>query len=137
MENIEASNRKALTISFLGAGVLVGIAFKVLLESAIAIVTGPVGKVLSLDLIRHGLPVAVGTVSFLYFQLNPGIREWGKDVIAELRKVVWPSREDTTRMAVIVCVMLVIAGIFLGLMDVVAGKAVEWLLNLNLFGRIG
>ena len=61
------------------------------------------------------------------------------EVVTELRKVVWPSREDTTRMTIVTCIMLIISGIALGALDMVSGKLIEWLVNLDIvrfFSRI-
>lgn len=39
------------------------------------------------------------------------------DIIAELRKVTWPSRRDTTRLTIMVIIVCVVAGAFLWLLD--------------------
>jgi len=39
------------------------------------------------------------------------------DVIGELRKVVWPSREDTIYMAVVVVIVTILFGAILGAID--------------------
>jgi preprotein translocase subunit SecE len=40
-----------------------------------------------------------------------------RDVIAELRKVTWPSRRDTTRLTIMVIIVCFAVGIFLGALD--------------------
>ena len=40
-----------------------------------------------------------------------------KEVIGELRKVVWPSRRDTLRLTAMVLVVALIVGAFLGALD--------------------
>lgn len=40
-----------------------------------------------------------------------------KEVKEELDKVVWPNREQTTRYTILVVIITLIAGIFLGGMD--------------------
>ena len=44
---------------------------------------------------------------------GPGLR----DIIAELRKVTWPTREETTRLGVAVIVVSVTIGLLLGGID--------------------
>ena len=39
------------------------------------------------------------------------------EVIGELRRVTWPTREETLRLSVMVVVVAVAMGIFLGLVD--------------------
>ncbi|TMB98690.1 MAG: preprotein translocase subunit SecE [Chloroflexi bacterium] len=47
------------------------------------------------------------------------------DIISELRKVVWPSREDTLHLAVVVCIVTIIFGAVLGLIDIGFGWLVD------------
>ncbi len=134
MENTAATNRKVATVAFMAAGVLVGIALKVLLDASAAIATGTLGRMLATDFVRHGVPVLAGLGVFVLLQVNAGVRTWGDEVVSELRKVVWPSREDTIRMTIVTCIMLILSGAALGLLDVFSGKLIEWLINKNLFG---
>ena len=134
MDSAIATNRKVATVSFMAAGLLMGITAKVLLDASAAIATGGFGRVLATDLVRHGVPVLVGFLVFAVLQANASVRAWGDEVVGELRKVVWPSQEDTIRMTLVTCIMLILSGAALGLLDVFSGKLIEWLLNKNLFG---
>ena len=136
MDNAVNANRKTATVGFMVGAILVGIAIKVLLESTIAIATGAVGRFVAMDIVRHGLPILAGLGFFIGLQARAGVREWGDEVVSELRKVVWPSRQDTVRMTLVVCVMLVFAGAALGLLDVMSGKVIEWLLSKNILGML-
>lgn len=40
-----------------------------------------------------------------------------RETIAELRKSVWPSREETTRLTLVVIALALAAGLFLGGLD--------------------
>lgn len=137
MENTAATNRKTATVAFLAAGILIGVAVKVLLDTSAAIATGAFGRVLASDFVHHGIPVLTAVLVFVALQANAGVRLWGDEVVSELRKVVWPSREDTVRMTLVTCVMLILSGAALGLIDVFSGKLIEWLLSKNIFGALG
>ncbi len=50
------------------------------------------------------------------------------DIISELRKVVWPSREDTFHLAVVVVIVTIIFGALLGAIDIGFG----WLIDRTL-----
>jgi preprotein translocase subunit SecE len=39
------------------------------------------------------------------------------DIIAELRKVTWPSRRDTVRLTIMVIIVCAAVGLFLGALD--------------------
>ncbi len=59
---------------------------------------------------------------------SPG--EFMRQVQAEVRKVVWPSRQETVTTAIFVGIMmLLLAFFFLGI-DTLFGSAVRWLLTL-------
>ncbi|MBF8267353.1 MAG: Protein translocase subunit SecE [Dehalococcoidia bacterium] len=45
-----------------------------------------------------------------------------RETIAELKKVVWPTREQATRLAVLVIVISLSVGVFLGLIDMAFGQ---------------
>ena len=40
------------------------------------------------------------------------------EVVSELRKVTWPTRSETTRLTMLVLVVSVAIGIFLGVIDI-------------------
>lgn len=42
---------------------------------------------------------------------------WFRDVISELRKVTWPTRQETTNLTLVVLVVSAALGLFLGGMD--------------------
>ena len=46
-----------------------------------------------------------------------GIGRFFGEVISELRKVNWPTRQEATRLTLLVLAISVVIGLFLGLMD--------------------
>lgn len=62
---------------------------------------------------------SVGTrLSFKFF----------REIISELKKVTWPSREETTNLTVIVLVVSVAVGIFLGAVDYIFTQLINVLI---------
>lgn len=51
--------------------------------------------------------------------------QWAIDIIAELRKVTWPTREDTWYLTVVVLVVSIAFGAFLGGVDVFFNWAID------------
>ncbi|MBI4286852.1 MAG: preprotein translocase subunit SecE [Chloroflexi bacterium] len=47
---------------------------------------------------------------------RPGL-SFFKDTIAELRKVVWPSRKEATRLTILVIIISSVVGLALGAVD--------------------
>jgi preprotein translocase subunit SecE len=50
---------------------------------------------------------------------------WALDIISELRKVIWPSREDVWHLTVVVVIVTVIIGAVLGGIDIAFGWIVD------------
>ena len=82
---------------------------------------------------RRPMPVAPGPRpsrqpphqrGFLAF-LRP---RWVEDIISELRKVSWPTRQDTTNLTMVVVVVSAIVGLALGGIDLLF----NWLINSTL-----
>ena len=61
-------------------------------------------------------------------KINPG--EFMRQVQAEARKVVWPTRQETTTTAIFVGIMMVLLALFFLGIDTLFGAVVQWLLSL-------
>lgn len=66
-----------------------------------------------------GLLIIAGLAVFVIYQTDLGKRTvaFFRDARTEVRKVVWPSRTETTQTTLTVFVIVVIVGIFLWLFD--------------------
>jgi preprotein translocase subunit SecE len=62
-----------------------------------------------------------GAAAAIALRTEPGRRLWqfGLDVRTEVRKVVWPTRQETLQTTLIVIAMVVIVGVLLWLFDLV------------------
>ena len=61
-------------------------------------------------------------------KINPG--EFVRQVQAEARKVVWPTRQETVTTAIFVAIMMVLLAVFFLGIDSLFGEIVKWLLSL-------
>lgn len=59
---------------------------------------------------------------------SPG--EFIRQVQAEMRKVVWPTRQETTTTAIFVAILMTMLAVFFLGIDSLFGAAVRWLLKL-------
>ena len=57
------------------------------------------------------------------------IREFVQEVLAEFRKVTWPSREELLNSTTIVIVVTVVLAFFLGAVDIGLARVVERILR--------
>ncbi|QDK38828.1 preprotein translocase subunit SecE [Bdellovibrio sp. NC01] len=125
---MEKTNAKVLTLSFAAAGALVGLTTSLLIK-AFAGAFGVVARAADSDLVRHGLPVALGFAVFAALQFNPRVRAWGDEVVNEIRKVVWPSRKDTTAMTIVCVVMVLISSVIISTFDLFSGFFINILMK--------
>lgn len=68
--------------------------------------------------------IAIG----LYDRLS-NIKTFLREVRAEFDRIIWPTRKETTAMAIAVLVLTIFFTIFLGLVDMVLGKLVSMVLS--------
>ena len=59
--------------------------------------------------------------------LGQSVVGFGREARAEVRKVVWPSRQETVQTTLMVIVAVIIIGIFLWLIDMMLVSAVQYL----------
>ncbi len=76
-----------------------------------------------------GMLVAFGVSVTIMLQTEAGRTAWAfvRDSRTEIRKVVWPTRKETIQSTLLVMVMVTIVGIFLWLLDMFLGWAVQLL----------
>jgi preprotein translocase subunit SecE len=61
-------------------------------------------------------------------KVNPG--EFVRQVQSEMRKVVWPTRQETVTTSIFVALMMVLLAVFFLGIDSLFGTVVRWLLSL-------
>ena len=94
-----------------------------LAAAAVMVVVGLVGFYYFADqslLMRViALLIIAGLAAYVVYQTELGKRtvDFFKDARTEVRKVVWPSRAETTQTTLTVFIIVIIVGIFLWLFD--------------------
>ena len=76
--------------------------------------------------------LAIGAVCLaIAYQTDLGKRAWifGQEAWNEVRKVVWPTRQETTQTTVIVFGMVAIVAVILWLLDWILGGAVKLMIR--------
>ncbi|NOX79532.1 MAG: preprotein translocase subunit SecE [Deltaproteobacteria bacterium] len=71
--------------------------------------------------------VAVVQKKFLFSPSS--VREFVREVEAEFKKIVWPTRKVTFGLTGFVIVLVIIIAIYLGSVDLLLGKLVSWVLK--------
>ncbi|RYH14493.1 MAG: preprotein translocase subunit SecE [Alphaproteobacteria bacterium] len=73
--------------------------------------------------------LAVGAFVFLATAKGAETREFLSEARFELRKVVWPTRQETTRTMWVVIAVVILMSLMLAGMDLVIQAAVKWVLG--------
>lgn len=126
---MDQTNKKVITVGFLAAGALTAYVVSVIIQLLQASISF-FARLAENDLFTHGLPVGVGILVFLFLQFNPKTVKWAEEVVTEIRKMVWRTMKDTTAVTIAVCIMVIISGILLGLLDYVSGKVINYFISL-------
>jgi preprotein translocase subunit SecE len=61
----------------------------------------------------------ISAAGIVFCLKNEAIAHWASEVVEELSKVVWPTREETGQATVVVVVTVIICSVFLGLFDAI------------------
>lgn len=85
----------------------------------------------SLLLRAIGMLVVLSIAGVIAAQTEKGRRVWGfvQDAQIEVRKVVWPTRQETTQTTMLVMLMVIIVALILWLLDIFLGWAIRLLLG--------
>ena len=125
---MDNTNQKIVTISFLSFSALIGFTISTLLR----VFSGAfpiVARAMESDFVRHGLPVATAVVLFFYLQFNGKVLAWADEVIAEIKKVVWPPLKDTRAMTFIVVFMVFVSSFIVFAFDLFSSFVLKQLMN--------
>jgi preprotein translocase subunit SecE len=117
------SEQKNLTKEASESNLVAGISIALILGSLIGyygLATQPM--MIRLGVLIGGIAIALGLVAVT--PTGKRFLAYAKDSVNEVKKVVWPSRKETTQMTLIVFAFVVVMAIFLWSAD----KIIEWLI---------
>ena len=88
---------------------------------------GESGKIVRLLALIGPIVVAIGLV--LVTAPGRNLLGMARETQLEVRKVVWPSRQETFRTTGIIIVIVIITALFLWILDLMLGGFTRWLLG--------
>ena len=125
---IKPENLKIVTVSFILISFLTAFVVKVLFE-ILSVAFGFFANYYSMDLFRHGIPIASGIAMFVIFQFHKPYQTLADEVVTEVRKVVWPNKKELYSMTTLVSIILLVSGLVLGVFDLIAGTSVKFFMD--------
>ena len=125
---IKSENLKIVTVSFILISFLAAFVARVIFET-LSVAFGFFANFYSMDLFRHGVPIASGLAMFLIFQLHQPYQKLADEVVTEVSKVVWPNKKELYSMTTLVCIILIFSGLVLGVFDLIAGTSIKFFMD--------
>ncbi|MEE0096111.1 MAG: preprotein translocase subunit SecE [Oscillospiraceae bacterium] len=58
------------------------------------------------------------------------ISKWFREMRAELKKVVWPTKKQVLQNTVVVLISVLVIGVFIWIFDAISNLIVQWLIGL-------
>jgi len=113
---MEALFGKVRLISFIVGGAIAYYVTNVAMGVAREL-SGSFARVAEPMVIRHGVPLGVGVLFFIWLISSSKVGAWANEVISEVSKVVWPSKNDTYAMTMVVTFLILLSGVILGIFD--------------------
>ncbi|MGB0638748.1 MAG: preprotein translocase subunit SecE [Myxococcota bacterium] len=111
-------NQRYILIGFLGTAAFLGFALRGLavpLLARLEIVDPQIGFISGTGL----LGLAIGVITFLVMNRHPVVYSFTDESITELRKVVWPGKDETIRSTTVVIVTTLFIALTLAMYDFV------------------
>jgi preprotein translocase subunit SecE len=112
--------RNAFSITLLAVAVVLGYTTKVAMDRVMTYMDIYV-RSMGLQVVISILPILVGVAAAYITYRIEKVRNYLLEVIAEVKKVVWPNKKETWGATVVVIIAVIISGIVLGLFDWLSG----------------
>jgi len=112
--------RNAFSITLLAIAVVVGYTTKVAMDRVMTYMDVYVRSTI-LQVVINLIPILAGVASAYITYRIEKVRNYLLEVIAEVKKVVWPNKKETWGATVVVIIAVIISGIVLGIFDWLAG----------------
>lgn len=121
-------NRKTIIVSYVLGSMALWFLTRQGLQ-ALFVAFYQVRKLPNFALIREAVPVLAGSALFLALLWNKKVNTFLDEVVSELRKVTWPTREDVVKSTIVVLGCVLFASGVIAIFDVAFGKMISYLLH--------
>ncbi|MCO4746331.1 MAG: preprotein translocase subunit SecE [Proteobacteria bacterium] len=121
-------HQRFIVLSFIATGVLVAVAFQAGLVSGFGQFAVPDTRVLGLVNLSSVLSLVAGVLTFVALLRNEQAVQFTDEVVDELTKVTWPTRDETVRASTTVVVTTLFTAGVLGGYDFIWKKVADMVL---------
>jgi len=85
-------------------------------------------RVRNAELMIRGFSVFAGLLLFVALYRSEQATQFMTEVVVELSRVTWPTQKETSADTILVIVMVVISGLFLGFLDYLWTVILKWVI---------
>ncbi len=82
----------------------------------------------NVELALQGVAVLLGVLLFVFLYRSEAVNQFMAEVVVELSRVSWPTQKETRAATLLVVVMVLISGLFLGLLDYLWTILLKWII---------
>ena len=113
---MENNQQKWVNLSFVAASLLLAVIVNVL-AAKFSVFLDFEGRVRNLDKILLAVSVGFGLLAYLAMYKNSVANTFMNEVVAELTKVTWPTKDETLKATIAVLISVTIAGVAFWVVD--------------------
>ena len=121
-------NKKLISIVFLSASAIVWYLFTAIVER-VAVYIGLFNDASWQGILLKIIPIVIAIITFIILSKLNVSKEYVNNVLVEVKKVVWPKKQETIGATVVVVIFVLLSGAAFGLFDWFSGMFVGWLLK--------
>ena len=74
-------------------------------------------RIHNVELVLRGISLLIGLIVFFVLYRHEQANQFMNEVVTELVRVTWPTQKETSNGTIIVIVMVLVSGMFLGFFD--------------------
>jgi len=76
----------------------------------------------------QGGAILLGVVLFAFLYRSDAVNQFMAEVVVELSRVTWPTQRETRAATILVVIMVLLSGVFLGLLDYFWTVLLKWII---------
>jgi len=85
-------------------------------------------KVRNAEMILRVVSILAGAILFFVLYRSEQATQFVSEVVVELSRVTWPTQKETSAATILVVIMVLISGLFLGFLDYLWTVILKWII---------
>jgi preprotein translocase SecE subunit len=85
-------------------------------------------KVRNAEMILRVVSIVAGALLFFGLYRSEQATQFVSEVVVELSRVTWPTQKETSAATILVIIMVLISGLFLGFLDYLWTVVLKWII---------